>query len=399
MHFSAAFIALAAPFLVAAAPMKRAASATDLLVLQFAHVLEQLETQFYSQALAKFQESDFVAAGFSNAQIPIQQFTDISNDESTHVSVLESTITSQGGQVITSCQFNFDSVLTSVQVMAPVARIVEQVGVSAYLGAANLIQDPQLLQAAASIMTVEARHQTMLNLLNGGTSISQAFDMGLSPSEVLAIAGPFISGCDLGVPANPTLTVTNSGPINVGTSLQFQSDALNGVDPTTLSCQMMIGGAPFAISLPYQQCVVPSGINGVVYIYVTNTTQPLQPSLLTQFQGSIVAGPTAAFIDTQPDMVAQLLTSGGNRGTVSSTQTITPAEATQVASGASSSSTGSASPPSSGSSSSTDSSANGQLGMGPGPDFTTGPSADQNTIVIGWSNLPAGVSPPPPTSS
>lgn len=85
--------------------------------------------------------------------------------------------------------------------MAATARVVENLGVAAYLGAANLITDPVLLTAAASILTVEARHQTVLNILNGAsTAIPSAFDIAFTPSEVLAVASPFISGCDLGVP-------------------------------------------------------------------------------------------------------------------------------------------------------------------------------------------------------
>ena len=84
--------------------------------------------------------------------------------------------------------------------MAATARVVENVGVGAYLGAAHLVSDPQLLTAAGSILTTEARHQTMLNLLSGGgTAIPQAFDIALLPQQVLAIASPFISGCDLGI--------------------------------------------------------------------------------------------------------------------------------------------------------------------------------------------------------
>ena len=45
-----------------------------LILLEFANVLEQLETQFYTEALSKFQVSDFTAAGFSDANVPIQQF-------------------------------------------------------------------------------------------------------------------------------------------------------------------------------------------------------------------------------------------------------------------------------------------------------------------------------------
>jgi len=112
--------------------------------------------------------------------------------------------------------------------MAAVARLVENVGVTAYLGAANIITDPVILTAAGSILTVEARHQTILNVLNAGTAIPQAFDFALTPNEVLALAGPFISGCDLGIPANPALTITNKGVVGAGTLLTFSSPAING---------------------------------------------------------------------------------------------------------------------------------------------------------------------------
>lgn len=112
--------------------------------------------------------------------------------------------------------------------MAAVARLVENVGVTAYLGAANLITDPVLLTAAGSILTVEARHQTILNVLSAGTAIPQAFDFAFTPSEVLSLAGPFIFGCDLGIDANPPLSVTNTGKVDAGTLLTFSSTAING---------------------------------------------------------------------------------------------------------------------------------------------------------------------------
>lgn len=83
--------------------------------------------------------------------------------------------------------------------MAATARVVENVGVAAYLGAAHLIDDPVLLTDAGSILTIEARHQTILNVLSNGVSIPQAFDIALLPNEVLAIAGQFISNCEVGV--------------------------------------------------------------------------------------------------------------------------------------------------------------------------------------------------------
>lgn len=83
--------------------------------------------------------------------------------------------------------------------MLTVAQLVENVGVGAYLGAAHLIEDPRVLTAAASIVTIESRHQTLLNLFQGFPLIPQAFDMPLLPNEVLSLAGGFIKGCDLGI--------------------------------------------------------------------------------------------------------------------------------------------------------------------------------------------------------
>jgi hypothetical protein len=56
---------------------------------EFADVLEQLEATFYSQALVKFKESDFTAAGFPSAQLAIEQFLSIRDDEVIHATVLE----------------------------------------------------------------------------------------------------------------------------------------------------------------------------------------------------------------------------------------------------------------------------------------------------------------------
>lgn len=83
--------------------------------------------------------------------------------------------------------------------MVSTARAVENVGVGAYLGALTSLADPVLVTTASSILAVEVRHQSILNLLANTTSIPQPFDVALTSEDVLAIANTFISGCKLGL--------------------------------------------------------------------------------------------------------------------------------------------------------------------------------------------------------
>lgn len=133
---------------------------------EFANVLEQLETEFYAQGIAKFQEADFTGAGFSSSLIASQTLATIQLDEATHTTVIQQALVDNGAEPL-KCNFKFGSALDDVATMAATARVVEYVGVAAYLGGATLIDDPIFLDAAASILTVEARHQTVLNIMSG----------------------------------------------------------------------------------------------------------------------------------------------------------------------------------------------------------------------------------------
>jgi hypothetical protein len=335
MRFTPSFVIVVAalcPIFVSAAPSaRRAAAASDILVLKFADVLEQLEGQFYKTALAKFQDADFVAAGFPSSQVPIEQFQTIQQDEATHSAALEGVLKSLNEKPITSCKFTFDAVLKDVATMAAVARIVEFVGVGAYLGAAPLIKDPVILVAAGSILTVEARHQTILNVLSkNGTAIPSAFDIALTPNEVLSLASPFIDGpCDLGVQANPPLSITTNWTLCPGTKLTFASPALNNTNQDTAFCQMLVGGQPSSIALPLKDCVIPQGINGPVVIWITSDGQPLLNNVRDRATSQLIAGPTIAFVDAQPQLLGQLGRldpSNPTPVTTTSTSTLLPAQ-------------------------------------------------------------------------
>jgi hypothetical protein len=382
MHFTSSLVALvaAAPFLVSAAPVrfgKRAASAADILVFQFANVLNQLESEFYTQALSKFQTSDFSTAGFSSSQLAIEQLQNIASDESTHITVLQAAIQSFGAQPVTSCTFNFDSVLTDVSTMAATARVVENVGVGAFLGGATLLDDPVILDSAASILTVEARHQTILNILSGtGTAIPAAFDIPLKPAEVLALAGPFFSGpCDLGITANPGLSITNTGSIAPGTQLSFSSSAITSAnDTSTFFCQMLLGGQPFSIPLPYDNCVVPQGVNGPVAIFITSDGQPLINNVRDRATTQLVAGPAMAFIDTQPQVIGSLIRSNGNSATAPTSTTTNSTMSMSNSNVSMSNSTMSNSTMS-------------MSDLSSGPNTFIGSSSDGSITVNGWTNI------------
>jgi hypothetical protein len=316
MRFSKAFVALSAPFLLtSAAPAYKRADPTDLLVVKFALALNQLESAFYDEALAKFKPADFLAAGFSAGEVPSEQYNVIANDEKAHIAFLQDALKSLGDVPVAGCKFDFSSVLGDVATMSAVSRVLENVGVSAFIGAAGLLTDKNILGAAAGILSIESRHSTIANVLNAGSSIPQAFDMGLTPSSVLALAGGFISGCDFGIPANAPLTITTKGAVGVGSQLTFSSPGITAATGQTLSCQMLTGGDTVAKTFPIDKCVVPAGLNGPVYIYVTNTTD-FSGVLKDQCTNCIVAGPTLAFIDTEPQALGNLVRTSGAGKTI-----------------------------------------------------------------------------------
>ena len=106
---------------------------------------------------------------------------------------------------------------------------------------------------------------------------------------------------------------------------------------------MLVGGMPMTISLPIDQCVVPDGIEGPVGLFITSDAQPLNGDAVNRAGQAVVAGPAMAFIDTQVQVLSQLVlaassNSGNNASNSTSTTTISPAEASSIIASASSAS-------------------------------------------------------------
>jgi len=172
----------------------------DVEVLNYALTLEHLEYAFYRDGLARFDEQDFTSAKFIRGfggritSRVYSNFRAIRAHEKTHVDTLTSVISSLGGTPVNECDA-YDFGYSNVDGFVAVAQLLENTGVSAYTGAAHELENDDLLTAAATIATVEARHASYLNLLNGDSPFPNAFDVPKAPADILAAAGGFITDC------------------------------------------------------------------------------------------------------------------------------------------------------------------------------------------------------------
>jgi rubrerythrin len=160
---------------------------TDLDVLNYALTLEHLEYAFYRDGVGLF---TFGEDG-RGASID-ESFAAIRDHEGEHVTTLTTVITDLGGTPVEEASYDFGDAYSDPGAFMATAMALENTGVSAYDGAAQFLTNPDLLTAAGSIVAVEARHASYLNLLNGEVPFPASFEMTLSPEEVLEIAGPFI---------------------------------------------------------------------------------------------------------------------------------------------------------------------------------------------------------------
>ncbi len=160
---------------------------TDTDVLNYAYALEQLEAAFYVQVLA--------SAGFSSIFSASEQrvLFDLREHEVAHRDFLAAAL---GSARIPGLTPNFSAVnFGSRTSVLETARTFEDLGVSAYNGAARYLSSAVLLGVAGKIVSVEARHAAAIrDLLSPRTPAfaPNAFDAGNTPQAVLTAADPFI---------------------------------------------------------------------------------------------------------------------------------------------------------------------------------------------------------------
>ena len=256
------------------------AALTDADILNFALNLEYLEAQFYSYAATGAGLSATLLGG-SGQQGAVQGgrqviFTDpavaayareIAADEIAHVSFLRAQLgaaavampaidVSVGPNAAFSVAARAAGVITAGQTFDPYATdenfllgafIFEDVGVSAYKGAAPLLTSKTYLEAAAGILAVEGYHAAIVRTTLTAKGI-----------------------------ATPSLWTAADGISNARDSLDGATEIDQGITPTTRAVTSGTTTTTYAISN-----IVPTDNSGIVYsrspgqvlniVYLTNT--------------------------------------------------------------------------------------------------------------------------------
>ncbi|MFT3827854.1 MAG: ferritin-like domain-containing protein [Chitinophagaceae bacterium] len=161
----------------------------DTGILNYAYALEQLEAAFYTQVVLT------PYSGISAAELSL--LTDIRDHEVAHREFFKAALSTSA---IISLEVNFSAItFSSRDSVLATAKAFEDLGVSAYNGAGQLITDPNYLLLAGKIVSVEARHAALIrDLISNGTFAdstvinTNGLDVASKPADVLAAAKPYL---------------------------------------------------------------------------------------------------------------------------------------------------------------------------------------------------------------
>lgn len=221
--------------------VEAAASYSDTDILNFALNLEYLEAEFYAMAtygatlvkLGVITSAD--ESGPTTGGNMVKNFgsspeatlaTALREDEINHVLFLRSTL---GSQAVKKPAINLDAMgygFSSVDSWLKLAEQFEDVGMSAYLGAAPLISSSTILAAAGAILGTEGQHLGALRLaciMNGVTV--PALDSVDVPPTTKTVMDVNKKGLSIPRTTSEVLKIVYAGGQNSG---GFYPDGMNG---------------------------------------------------------------------------------------------------------------------------------------------------------------------------
>ncbi|ELY80776.1 hypothetical protein C488_03270 [Natrinema pellirubrum DSM 15624] len=146
---------------------------------------------FYTRGIRNIDEAALEQLGPEEVPV-LNRLRVVRDHEITHAETLAETIEALGGDPVPSPEFDFGTAVQDPAEFVATAAALEDIGVSAYAGAAPSIENAALIPPALSIHSVEARHASYLRELSGEIGFPMAFDQPRSRSEVLELASGFI---------------------------------------------------------------------------------------------------------------------------------------------------------------------------------------------------------------
>ena len=155
----------------------------DIGILNYALTLEYLEAAFYTEAKRNNDASQFI----TDPQTLVFLNT-VEADERAHVKGLKDAL---GKKAVKKPKFDFGQTTSDLDAFVGTAVALENTGVSAYAGQALNIKEPAYVAAAVSIITIEARHASVIGLIQNqsreGIAPDGPFDKPLTARKVLKI--------------------------------------------------------------------------------------------------------------------------------------------------------------------------------------------------------------------
>ena len=159
-------------------------NADDVGILNFALLLEELESAFYAAVV----ESRIITDPKE-----LEYMTVFGSQEAAHVTFLRSVLGDQTTFETSDLSFNTDGLgelLSDRTTILNSAVTLEDVGVHAYNGAGPSLTNPTYLLAAGSIVSVEARHAGGVRSLLGKSTTEPDSDRLVGDADLVASLNP-----------------------------------------------------------------------------------------------------------------------------------------------------------------------------------------------------------------